>query len=46
MVILGDIVSYGLGLGATLCLAVALTRIAPRSRTSNSTRPRANPTPR
>jgi hypothetical protein len=46
MVILGNIVSYGLGLGATLCLAVAFTRIARRSRTSNSTRPRARSTPR
>jgi len=43
MTILVNTASYGLGLGATLCLAVALTRIARRSRATTATRPRSTP---
>ena len=38
MPILVNVASYGLGLGATLCLAVALTRIARRSRNRSTPR--------
>jgi len=44
MTIFVNIVSYGLGLGAPLCLAVTLTRIARRTRPH--TPPQARSTPR
>jgi hypothetical protein len=37
MLIFADLVSYGLGLGATLCLIIALTRIARRASHTRST---------
>ena len=44
MAILANLVSYGLGFGAPICLAIAFTRLARRPRTTPNPPPLADPT--